>query len=60
MNARSAAEGIAESKDPKLALLQAMMRGVELPTEEVKREKGKPVVFITGDSTVKNEDMNIC
>ena len=56
MNARSAAEGIAESKDPKLAPLQAMMHNVELPTEEVKREKGKPVVFITGDSTVKNED----
>ena len=28
MNARSAAEGIAESKDPKLAPLQAMMQGV--------------------------------
>lgn len=26
------------------------------PTVNVNREKGKPVVFITGDSTVKNED----
>jgi lysophospholipase L1-like esterase len=33
MNARSAAEGIAESKDPKLAPLQAMMNSVALPTE---------------------------
>lgn len=58
MNARSAAEGIAESKDPKLAPLQAMMNSVALPTETFTREKGKPVVFITGDSTVKNEDKN--
>lgn len=56
MNARSAAEGIAESKDTKLASLQAMMKDMTLPTVSVKREKGKPVVFITGDSTVKNED----
>ena len=58
MNARSAAEGIAESKDPKLAPLQAMMNSVALPTGTYTREKGKPVVFITGDSTVKNEDKN--
>ena len=56
MNARSAAEGIAQSKDPELAPLQAMMKNVALPTEEFKREEGKPVVFITGDSTVKNND----
>ena len=56
MNARSAAEGIAASTDPALAPLQAMMHNVELPTVAVKREKGKPVVFITGDSTVKNTD----
>lgn len=56
MNARSAAEGIAASTDPKLAPLQAMLKGVELPVVAVKREKGKPVVFITGDSTVKNTD----
>ena len=33
-----------------------MLMGVELPVVNVKREKGKPVVFITGDSTVKNKD----
>lgn len=58
MNARSAAEGIAESDDPKLAALKAMMVNVALPTVDVEREEGKPVVFITGDSTVKNEDSN--
>ena len=56
MNARSAAEGIYNSTDPLLAPLKAMMQHVALPTVNVKREKGKPVVFITGDSTVKNED----
>lgn len=56
MNARSAAEGIAQSNDPQLAPLKAMMNSMTLPTVSVKREKGKPVVFITGDSTVKNND----
>jgi len=56
MNARSAAEGIAQSDDPKLAPLKAMMKDLTLPTVSVRREEGKPVVFITGDSTVKNED----
>ena len=56
MNARSAAEGLAESKDPSLAPLQAMMINVALPVENFQREKGKPVVFFTGDSTVKNAD----
>lgn len=56
MNARSAAEGIAMSNNPDLKPLQQMMVGVALPTVNVKREKGKPVVFITGDSTVKNKD----
>lgn len=56
MNARSAAEGIARSNDPKLAELKSMMNDLTLPTVSVKREAGKPVVFITGDSTVKNED----
>ncbi len=56
LNARSAAEGIAASNDPQLAPLQAMMVNVALPKVQVKREKGKPVVFITGDSTVKNTD----
>ncbi len=56
MNARSAAEGLAESKDPGLAPLQAMMVNVALPVEDFTREPGKPVVFFTGDSTVKNAD----
>ena len=56
MNARSAAEGIAASHNPDLKPLQNMLMGVELPVVDVKREKGKPVVFITGDSTVKNKD----
>lgn len=33
-----------------------MMINVALPTENFKREPGKPVVFFTGDSTVKNAD----
>ena len=32
------------------------MINVALPTEDFKREPGKPVVFFTGDSTVKNAD----
>lgn len=56
MNARSAAEGIAASSNPDLKPLQDMMIGVQLPVVQVTREKGKPVVFITGDSTVKNKD----
>ena len=56
MNARSAAEGLMASRNPALAPLQAMMRGVEPATYAVDRTDGKPAVFITGDSTVKNED----
>ena len=56
MNARSAAEGIAYSTDPRLKPLQEMMTDVTPPMVDVKREEGKPVVFITGDSTVKNAD----
>ena len=56
MNARSAAEGIWESQNPQLKPLQAMMQNVPLAVKPVKRETGKPVVFFTGDSTVKNAD----
>lgn len=56
LNARSAAEGIMACQHPELKPLQAMMKNIALPTTGVKREKGKPVVFITGDSTVKNTD----
>ncbi|MCR4854175.1 MAG: rhamnogalacturonan acetylesterase [Prevotella sp.] len=56
MNARSAAEGIAASHNPALKPLQAMMTNLELPQYDIDRTDGRPVVFITGDSTVKNED----
>ena len=56
MNARSAAEGIYYSQNPLLKPLQAMMVNVELQAYGEKRQEGKPMVFITGDSTVKNND----
>ena len=57
MNARSAAEGLWESQNPQLKPLQAMMQNVELSRYEVQDTKReKPVVFFTGDSTVKNAD----
>ena len=56
MNARSAAEGLMASHNPALNPLKAMMRNVQLPTYNLTRTEGKPVVFITGDSTVKNSD----
>ena len=54
MNARSAAEGLWTSHNPALNPLKAMMRNVQLPAYN--RSDNKPVVFITGDSTVKNAD----
>ena len=65
LNARSAAEGLLACTHPELKPLQAMMLSEQkadgtlqlaTPTTGVRREKGKPVVFITGDSTVKNTD----
>ena len=56
LNAHSAAEGIWRSQNPQLRPLQAMMHGVEQETYSVDRSKGRPVVFFTGDSTVKNAD----
>ena len=77
MNARSAAEGLWESRNPQLKPLQAMMKNVELSRYEVRdtryedssangsdleprtsklEPRRKPVVFFTGDSTVKNAD----
>lgn len=56
MNARSAAEGLMASHNPALSPLKAMMRNVEPSTWQADRTGGKPVVFFTGDSTVKNED----
>ena len=62
MNARSAAEGLWESNNPQLQPLKAMMKDVELLRYEVRgaryedSDSQKPVVFFTGDSTVKNAD----
>ena len=56
MNARSAAEGLWESTNPQLKPLQQMMQNVEPQLCDFQREEGKPVVFFTGDSTVKNAD----
>ncbi len=56
LNARSAAEGIWYSQNPQLKPLQAMMVNVVLPAYGQGREQGKPMVFITGDSTVRNKD----
>ena len=56
MNARSAAEGLMASHNPALNPLKAMMRNVQPSTYNIQRTSGKPVVFITGDSTVKNAD----
>lgn len=56
LNAQSAAEGIWESNNPLLKPLQAMMKNLPVDCYNVKRESGKPVVFFTGDSTVKNAD----
>ncbi len=56
MNARSAAEGLMASRNPALNPLKAMMRNVLPPVYVLQRTEGKPMVFITGDSTVKNAD----
>ena len=56
LNARSAAEGIAACDHPAIQPLKALLRNVELPRMQVNREEGKPVVWLTGDSTVKNTD----
>ncbi|MBQ8466553.1 MAG: rhamnogalacturonan acetylesterase [Prevotella sp.] len=56
LNARSAAEGIMASQDRKLASLKSMMVNVPGASYAVQRQEGRPVVFFTGDSTVKNAD----
>ena len=56
MNARSAAEGLFYSQNPQLMQLKEKMVNVQPTMFNVQREKGKPTVFFTGDSTVKNED----
>lgn len=56
LNARSAARGIRDCQHPLIAPLRDMMLEVEPEKEEVKRVQGRPVVFLAGDSTVKNQD----
>jgi len=57
MNARSAAEGILVSADSQLDGLKACLNDKVVPKRcDQNRKKGKPVVFLCGDSTGKNED----
>ena len=62
MNARSAAEGLWNSSNPQLQPLKAMMQNVDLqvyslPSPPLEGSGVRlPVVFFTGDSTVKNAD----
>jgi len=56
MNAQSAAVGIFESRNPQLNALKAMMKNVPVDAYQVDRQTGRPVLFFTGDSTVKNAD----
>lgn len=59
MNARSAAEGVAASSDPQLIRLKSFLNDKVTPKRcDQKREEGKPMVFLCGDSTGKNEDKN--
>ncbi len=52
-NARSAAEGLAACKSCDLG---KYLLPLEAPKQEFKREKGKPVLIVTGDSTIQNND----
>jgi len=56
MNAHSAYLGIVQSHDPQLKALLKFMPTPQKTTWNVDRLSGKPVVFFTGDSTVKNAD----
>lgn len=59
MNAASAAEGILASNDPQLAVFKTYLNDKVIPKRcDQKRKPGKPVVFLCGDSTGKNEDKN--
>lgn len=59
MNAASAAEGILASTDPQLQSLKLCLNEKVYPKRcDQKRQEGKPMVFLCGDSTGKNEDKN--
>ena len=56
MNAHSAYLGIVQSHDPKLKELMKFMPIPQKTIWNVNRLSGKPVLWFTGDSTVKNAD----
>ncbi len=57
MNAASAAEGILASDDPQIAFLKTCLNDKVTPKRcDQNRQAGKPMVFLCGDSTGKNED----
>ena len=56
MNAHSAYQGIVQSHDPQLKKLMKLMLIPQKTIWNVNRLSGKPVVWFTGDSTVKNAD----
>ena len=59
MNAQSAAEGILASDDPQLVFLKTCLNDKVIPQRcDQNRQEGKPMVFLCGDSTGKNEDNN--
>lgn len=59
MNAQSATEGILASTDPQLATFKTYLNDKVVPRRcDQKRQQGKPMVFLCGDSTGKNEDKN--
>lgn len=59
MNAASAAEGILASNDPQVAFLKLCLNDRVNPKRcDQNRQQGKPMVFLCGDSTGKNEDSN--
>ncbi|MBO4673156.1 MAG: rhamnogalacturonan acetylesterase [Bacteroidaceae bacterium] len=60
MNAASAAEGILASNDPQIAFLKTCLNDKVYPKRcDKKRQKGKPMVFLCGDSTGKNADDDV-
>ena len=59
MNAASAAEGILASNDPQVAFRKSCLNDRVNPKRcDQNRQQGKPMVFLCGDSTGKNEDSN--
>lgn len=58
MNAQSCAEGIDACQHKDVALLKTFIRQDMIHPQRIDqaRKKGKPVVFTTGDSTMKNTD----